>query len=617
MKHNDYWRERFEQLQTAQMNKGIDYYNHLAEEYEKAAANIQKEINAFYSRFATENQVSLTEAKKILSKRELKEFQWSVQEYIEKGKTLNYSNEWAKELENASTRYRITRLEAMKLQMQQQVEALTAKEVDGIDKLMRDIYEDGYYRSAFLVQKGFGVGSSFMRLDTNKIDKVMSKPYAPDGKNFSERIWGEHRPQLVQKLNTDLVQSIIRGDDPQKLINKLHKDFDVSKRQAGKLVMTESAFFASASTHDALKELGCKMFEVSAALDSHTCSDCGGREGTPIPLSEYEVAVTAPPFHSNCRCTTLPYYEDDEPSYRAARDAEGNYIQVPENMTYKQWQEKYLQTSKPKPQIDSNVTFLKNITDYDVSTPTKRKKLARQVLDELGLEDIPVHIKKIQPHGYCRIDSGTLDANVLEYVLDSGDLRDDVYKIKTMFHEAYHAKGHTHLSDITIIGQDAWTDIEEIFAETSSHYITRQAGFDQVLSPSYADKFIKVLPRLKQLDDYKDFETIMDFGKWGWANRVTDGKAVWGNHYAHAMQIKFDWKKYVNDNYIEHIDKNLDSLLDRMLDNMPQYRQFKSNMQSDYLSAKNKLKSGGKLDSNEEMVLTNLAANAMMEVGIK
>lgn len=342
MKSQKYWAKRFEMLEAAQMNKGINFYNRLATQYEKAAARVTKEINAFYARYATENKITMAEAKKQLRGRELKEFRWTVEEYIEKGETLNYSTKWAKELENASIRYRVTRLEALKLQMQQQVEMLMGNEVDELDTVARNIYEDGYYRTAFEIQKGLGVGSSFMRLNATKINKIIAAPYTADGLNFSQRIWGKHRPELIQKLNTELVQSIIRGEDPQKLINKIAKHFDVAKRQAGNLVMTESAFFSSASTRDSFNELDVEKFEVVATLDSHTSETCQELDGKVFPMSEYEIGVTAPPFHVNCRTTTCPYLEDEEPSYRAARDSEGNYIEVPSTMTYKEWKEKFL-----------------------------------------------------------------------------------------------------------------------------------------------------------------------------------------------------------------------------------------------------------------------------------
>ncbi|MBH9796820.1 phage head morphogenesis protein, partial [Clostridioides difficile] len=78
------------------------------------------------------------------------------------------------------TRLHITRLEALKLQIQQHVEILYGNELDGIDKLMRDIYTSGYYHTAINVQQGVNVGWSLMSLDTNRINKIISKPWATD-----------------------------------------------------------------------------------------------------------------------------------------------------------------------------------------------------------------------------------------------------------------------------------------------------------------------------------------------------------------------------------------------------------------------------------------------------
>lgn len=279
---------------------------------------------------------------------------------------------------------------------------------------------------------------------------------------------------------------------------------------------------------------------------------------------------------------------------------------------------KDINKSEIKNKENENISFLNNITEYDVSTTAKRKILARKVLDELELEGIPISIKKIQNHGYCEVTKDKFNFNfVKQYVLNSEDNRANVYKIKTMFHEAYHAKSHMNMTDISIIGRKAWMNIEEIFAESSSHYITKQAGFNEILAPSYADKFVKFLPRLKYLAKYAQMKTIYEFGKWGWNNRITDGKAVWSNIYTDAMKVDFDWKKYVSDNYITYVDKNIEELMDNMLDNMPQIRHFKEYMKKDYLKAKRKLKSGEELNDNEDMVLVNLVANAMMRIGVK
>ncbi|HBH3701629.1 TPA: phage head morphogenesis protein, partial [Clostridioides difficile] len=178
MKHKDYWKKRFEQLEEAQNNKSIKYYLELEKQYKLAMNSIEKDILAWYNRFAKNEGISLLEAKKLLNKRELEEFKWSVEEYIKYGKENAINQKWMKELENASARVHITRLEALKLQIQQQVEVLYGNELDGIDKLMRHIYTSGYYHTAFNVQQGVNVGWSLMSLDTNRINKIISKPWA-------------------------------------------------------------------------------------------------------------------------------------------------------------------------------------------------------------------------------------------------------------------------------------------------------------------------------------------------------------------------------------------------------------------------------------------------------
>ncbi|WP_200807925.1 minor capsid protein, partial [Clostridioides difficile] len=342
MKHKDYWRKRFEQLEEAQNNKSVKYYLELEKQYKLAMNSIEKDILAWYNRFAKNEGISLLEAKKLLNTRELEEFKWSVEEYIRHGKENAINQKWMKELENASARVHITRLEALKLQIQQQVEVLYGNELDGIDKLMRDIYTSGYYHTAFNVQQGVNVGWSLMSLDTNRINKIISKPWATDGLNFSERIWGKYRPTLVNELHTKLTQSIIRGENPKVLVNEFSKKFNVSKSQAKNLIMTESAFFASASRKDCFNDLDVEKYEIIATLDLKTSNICRELDGKVFDMKDYQVGVTAPPFHCRCRTTTAPFFSDEE-GYRAARGEDGKTYYVPSSMKYNEWYEKHIE----------------------------------------------------------------------------------------------------------------------------------------------------------------------------------------------------------------------------------------------------------------------------------
>lgn len=348
MQHKEYWAKRFEQLTDAQLDKGAEYYYNLQEQYRQAINNIEKDIAKWYTRYATENGITLTEAKRLLNGRELEEFRMDVKEYIKKGESLD--PKWAKQLEAASAKVHVSRLEALKVQMQQQAEMIYSYEASGVDELARKVYTDGYYHTAYEIQKGIGVGFDLMQLDTNKIDKLISKPWAADGKNFSERIWN-NRAQLISELENRLTQSIIRGQSPKKVIAELAERFNVNKSRAGALVMTESAFFASASQQDAFNDLDVEKYEILATLDSRTSETCRRMDGEVIPMSDYKPGVTAPPFHVRCRSTTVPFFDDEFTlkEKRAARDENGAYYTVPAQMKYEDWKKVWVD-KKIKPE---------------------------------------------------------------------------------------------------------------------------------------------------------------------------------------------------------------------------------------------------------------------------
>lgn len=341
MKNKEYWQQRTLQLENALHNKGVKYYHDLEREYRKAANETTKEINKLYTRLASENNITLSEAKKLLTTNELDEFRWSVEEYIKLGQQNAVDNLWMKQLENASLRYRISRLEAMKIQMQNQVELLMGNELDSFSKVMSDIYTEGYYRNAHLIQTGMGVGSSFAALDANKVEKVLSKPWVGN-KNFSERIWGDHRPALINELHTTLTQSIIRGEAPDKAINAIAKRFDVAKSRAGNLVMTESAYFGTVAQQDCYKELDVEYQEFVATLDNHTSEICQSMDGRVFKSSEIEIGVNCPPLHCRCRSVMVPYFEDNI-TERAARGKDGKTVYIKGNMKYEEWYKKFVE----------------------------------------------------------------------------------------------------------------------------------------------------------------------------------------------------------------------------------------------------------------------------------
>ena len=345
MPQNDYWEERFLLLMEMLLKQGDDYIQHSANNYIATMAEIEKDINNFYMRFADENGITYQQAKQLLTSEQRQAFQMEIDDYIAYGQQNGLDDMWIKKLENASTLHRITRLQAIQYQLRQQVEKLEAQKIKGLTETFQNIYTESCYRTAYEIQKGTGVGSAFSKIDENKINKVLSRAWAPDGKNFSDRVWGADRTQLIYQLETRFTQGIIRGEASQKIIRDMSKALDSSRKATERLVRTESAFFASASRKDTYENLGVKQYKVLATLDIVTSELCREMDGKIFDVKDYKVGTTANPFHPNCRSTTVPNIDDKytQNQQRAARNKEGKTYYVPSDMTYKEWHKTFVE----------------------------------------------------------------------------------------------------------------------------------------------------------------------------------------------------------------------------------------------------------------------------------
>ena len=340
MKNADYWRGRFAILENSAHKQADEYLQTLEDIYRETEHTVQRDIESWYQRFATNNNVTLAEARKMLTTGQLEEFKWTAEQYVKAAQQANLSPEWIKKLENASTRFHVSRLEAIQLQIQQQIELLYGNQVDGVDDLLKKLVSNGYTHGAFEIQKGIGLGWDFTALNQKKLETLLSKPWTTDGRTFRDRCW-VNKADLVDTVNKELLQGMLRGDPPAKTITAIQKKFGTARYKARRLVHTETTYFNAVSKIQMYKDLGVDQIEIVETLDSRTCAVCQPLDGTVVPLSQYEPGVTVPPFHPNCRGTTCPHY-DDMDGERAARTADGKVYYVPANMTFSQWKKAFV-----------------------------------------------------------------------------------------------------------------------------------------------------------------------------------------------------------------------------------------------------------------------------------
>lgn len=429
MNNAEYWKLRFEQLEQAQNQKGVKAYADIERQYKEAQKQLEGQIARWYQRFATNNGISLAEARQYLKGADLKEFKWDVQEYIKYGQDNALNSGWMKELENASAKYHISKLEALKVQTQHSLEVMYAKQFGTMHGALSDAFESGYYHTAYELQHGFNVGWDIAGLDQAQIEKVLAKPWAADGYNFSERIWG-NKNKLISEVHNELSRNIMLGADPQKAIDSLAKKMNTSKNNAGRLVMTEEAYFSSAAQKDCFESLGIEQYEIVATLDSHTSDICRSLDGKHFPMKDYQPGVTAPPFHVYCRSTTVPYFDEQfDIGERAARDEEtGKTYYIPDDMNYQEWKETFVDGGDKSgfDVLDDGSAL--HYTHHEEPEPPKpkkeyltKKKLQAKIADaDVQLEDLEAQFKGVS--GGWTFDEVLKDFGSLEDFTDGDDL---------------------------------------------------------------------------------------------------------------------------------------------------------------------------------------------------
>lgn len=296
MKNSEYWRGRFSLLERSTYKTAQAALREMEALYRQALYRTRKELDSWCTRFADDNGVSLTEARRLLGAKELEEFRWDVAQYIETAQKAGLDETWQRQLRNASAKVHISRLEAVETQIRQQIEELYAGQKARLTEAVRRAADDAYTGTLQEAAKGLDVNFKTVSLDKTQLDALTSKAWTTDDRTFRDRCW-TNKNALVQAVHKGLTQGLLRGDSPAQLTDAIAKQFDVDRYKAGRLVYTETAYYSALAEKQGFKDLGVEKVEIIGTLDGSTCSICGQLDGKEIPLAQYEPGVTVPPFH--------------------------------------------------------------------------------------------------------------------------------------------------------------------------------------------------------------------------------------------------------------------------------------------------------------------------------
>lgn len=348
----EYWKKRFSLSQLAKEKTAGELLTSMKSVYKNSLAEINKEIEAFYGRYAENNNLTLQEVNKRLNPNELKSAKYEIEKYYDNIDKLARNNEgtvdvsllrkYKDELRLQSAKAYMSRLEEIKLRMKNVVVNLGIEESKDFTEELEKIYSNTYSRTSYRIDKGLGFSEGFVAPGNETLNKAIHEKWL--GMNYSDRIW-TNKGKLIDSLNTTFLQGVAQGHNPRKIAEEMSKKYQTNYHNCERLARTESIHIANDATCNSYKEHNITKYQFIADLSERTCPICGSLDNEVFDLKYRNEGVNYPVMHPNCRCTTVPYFEKDEidsmfdKAQRVARDENGKLYYVPASMTYNQWRE--------------------------------------------------------------------------------------------------------------------------------------------------------------------------------------------------------------------------------------------------------------------------------------
>lgn len=295
MKSSDYWRKREEQHIDQMIKDEKQMKKAIADRFQIAIDNINKEIDANWQRFANKEGVSLSEAKKVSMEHDVKAFARKAKQYV---KDKDFSKTANEELRLYNVTMRVNRLELLKSQIGLELIALS----DDLDKYTADLLTKEGLAEATR-QAGI-LGETIFDGYKDFVDSVVNGSF--HSATFSQRIWGNMNA-FKADLDKLLVQTITQGKNPRDMARKLRNLYDSKKYEAERLMRTESARVQTEIQKQSYKKYDIEDYEFIA--EPNACPICATLNGKVFKVKDMSAGINACPMHANCRCSAAPHVE--------------------------------------------------------------------------------------------------------------------------------------------------------------------------------------------------------------------------------------------------------------------------------------------------------------------
>lgn len=270
----------------------------IAKVYRNSAEDIQRHIDADIMRFAAKENVSMVEAKRIISKTDVEAFQSTAKRYVEE---KNFTPQANKQLRRYNVTMRTNRLELLQARINLDTIALALEEERLTGEYIKAEAIAEYERQAGILAMS---APSQAQLNTLATAVVLSDV---SGATFSDRIWANQN-ELREQINTTIERALIRGEHPRTSaasIKRLIRDeYGKKQRAAERILITETARAQTIAGVEAFKK--AEVDKMMWIAEPDACPICSDMDGKVFSIDTSGLTIPAHPF---CRCSYAGYVE--------------------------------------------------------------------------------------------------------------------------------------------------------------------------------------------------------------------------------------------------------------------------------------------------------------------
>lgn len=347
-KSSKYWENRKEWLIYHQMESADKTADRIGKLYHRAYLEIEKKMNNVLDRFAFKYRMSREQALDILERLNNKN---DVDELI-KELRLHGDNIDIKELsmmmDSPSYWYRINALKDTMAEVDTVMKLVYNNELAMSTEHYKKAANDSFLKNTYTLQQQTGYGYRVSTLPPETVSKLLKSKWS--GANYSKRIWN-NTTTLAGDLKTELLTSVLMGRTESETMKIFLNKFAVGANTARRLVRTESAYIYNQMDTEAYKESGIEYYRFVATLDLKTSEVCKELDGKVFKTTDAQVGVNFPPMHPWCRSVTIANIDDDT---LKTLDRRAGKEKVPADMTYKEWEDKFVVD------VDNDIDYMSN-----------------------------------------------------------------------------------------------------------------------------------------------------------------------------------------------------------------------------------------------------------------